>query len=222
MLCILQARMSSQRLPGKVLHDLHGRVLLGRVVDRIRKAQKVSKLIVATSDHQSDQSIVDFCVNEKITCVRGSLDNVADRIRKIAEQEQAKAFVRVSGDSPLLDPALVDQAIGYFEIGPCDLVTNVLTRTFPKGQSVEVILSETFSRSCESLVTKSQREHVTTFFYENPQQYRIVSFSSGMELGHVNLSVDTPEDFVKVESVLSKAGNNPKGWRELTSIYQTV
>ena len=222
MLCILQARISSQRLPGKVLHELHGRVLLGRVIDRIRQAQKVSKLIVATSDHQSDQPIADFCENEKIECARGSLDNVAERIREIAEKEQARAFVRISGDSPLLDPALVDQAIGYFEIGHCDLVTNVLTRTYPKGQSVEVILSKTFFQTCKSLVTNSHREHVTTFFYENPQKYRIVSFTSGMDLGHVNLCVDTPEDLVKVESILEKAENNPEGWRELASIYQTL
>jgi len=222
MLCILQARLSSRRLPGKMLLDVRGRVLLGRAINRILKARKVSKLIVATSDHQSDQPIVEFCARERIQCSRGSLDDVADRVREIIEREQARAFVRISGDSPLIDPALVDQAIGYFEIGHCDLVTNVLARTFPKGQSVEVILSETFFQTCKSLVTNHHREHVTKIFYENPQMYRIVSFTSGMDLGHVNLCIDTPEDLVKVKSVLEKAENNPGGWQELASIYQTL
>ena len=222
MLCILQARISSQRLPGKVLFDLKGRVLLGRVIDRVLQAKKVSKLIVATSDQQSDHPIVQFCLREGIRYACGSLVNVADRFRQIAKKERADAFVRISGDSPLLDPALIDQAIGYFAHGNWDLVTNILTRTFPKGQSVEVIRSGTFSKICKTLVTNDQREHVTKAFYENLQAFQIFSFTSDTDLSHVNLCIDTREDLTKIGMVLDRVQNHPGGWQELATIYQSL
>ena len=205
-----------------MLLDLKGRVLLGRVIDRVSQADKVSKLIVATSDQQSDQPIAEFCLREGIHYARGSLVNVADRFRQIAVGEHADAFVRISGDSPLLDPALVDQAIDYYDHGNWDLVTNVLTRTFPRGQSVEVIRSGTFFKTCKTLVTNEQREHVTKAFYENPQAFRIRSFTSDTDLGHVNLCIDTREDLGKIEMILDRIQNQPRGWRELATIYQSL
>jgi spore coat polysaccharide biosynthesis protein SpsF len=222
MLCIVQSRMSSRRLPGKMMLDVKNRVLLGRVVDRLVEARKISKVVVATSDHESDQAIADFCGRESILCVRGPLDDVVDRFRRVIEQERAHAFVRINGDSPLIDPVLVDRAIGYFEQAECDLVTNVLPRTFPKGQSVEVLLSETFLRTCPALTSAEQREHVTGIYYEDPSAYRIVSFTSGMDLSRMSLSVDTPEDLSKVEAILERSGNRPAGWRGLASLHRAL
>jgi spore coat polysaccharide biosynthesis protein SpsF (cytidylyltransferase family) len=222
MLCIVQSRMSSRRLPGKPLLDLKGRVLLGRVLDRLGQARRLSRIVVATSECRDDQPIADFCARERIDCVRGSLDDVADRFRAVVERKAADAFVRISGDSPLIDPALVDRAVIHFEQGDCDLVTNVQPRTFPKGQSVEVLLSETFVRACDAMTTDSQREHVTRIYYDRPDAHRIVSFTSGLALGHVNLSVDTPADVAVVDAVLERCGNRPGGWLELVAAHQAV
>ena len=205
-----------------MLLDLKGRVLLGRVVDRVSQAEKVSKLVVATSDQQSDQPIAEFCLREGIRYARGSLMNVADRFRQIAESERAEAFVRISGDSPLLDPALVDRAIDSYDHGNWDLVTNVLTRTFPKGQSVEVVRSGAFFNICKTLVTNDQREHVTKAFYENPQDFRILNFTNDTDLGHVNLCIDTREDLEKIGMVLDRVQNHPGGWQELATVYQSL
>ena len=202
--------------------DVKGRTLLGRVIDRLSQAEKLSKIIVATSDHESDHSIAEFCASEAIECIRGSLDDVADRFCQVVRQQCAEAFVRISGDSPLIDPDIVDRAVGYFQEGECDLVTNVLTRSFPKGQSVEVLLSETFIKTCTIIVTKDQREHVTKAYYENPTAFRIVSFSSGMDMGQINLSVDRADDLARVERILERSGNKPGDWRALASICESL
>jgi spore coat polysaccharide biosynthesis protein SpsF len=215
MLVIVQARLSSIRLPGKMLMDLCGRPLLGRVVDRLGRAQHVSRIVVATSDASSDEAIARFCAREGIACHRGPLEDVAERFRQAASQAAAPAFVRISGDSPLIDPALVDRAIGYFRQEECDLVTNVLVRSFPKGQSVEVLRTATFARLCDTLADGDHREHVTKAYYQAPAGFRIVSFTSGVDAGTANLSVDTPEDFARVRALLEGCADRPGGWREL-------
>lgn len=214
--------MSSRRLAGKALLDVRGRVLLGRVIDRLRLAQRLSRIIVATSDQADDQAVADFCAGEGIECARGDLEDVTRRFRQVIERERAEAFVRISGDSPLIDPALVDQAVSYFQQGACDLVTNVRPRTFPKGQSVEVLLSKTFLRACESMTTDAQREHVTGIYYERPETYRTVSFTSGMACGELKLTVDTREDLAVIEAVLERSGDRPGGWRAVATAYRAV
>lgn len=202
--------------------DLRGRALLGRVVDRLKLASQVSKIVVATSDQSDDQAIAEFCAREGIHCARGSLDDVATRFRRVVEDEAAPAFVRISGDSPLIDPALVDRAIQSFLLGDCDLATNVQSRTFPRGQSVEVLLVETFVGACDAMTTASQREHVTRIYYEHPQDYRIRNFTSGLELGGINLSVDTPKDLAVIEAILERSGDAPGTWRDTSAAYEAV
>jgi len=214
--------MSSQRLPGKMLVNLNGQSLLRRVVDRVGKSKKVSNLIVATSDQECDQAIEEFCFREGVRHYRGSLDDVADRFRKIIQEERVRSFVRICGDSPLLDPALVDQAIDYFDYDNLDLVSNILLRTYPKGQSVEVIRSDAFCKAYKMLKSNDQREHVTKVFYENPHVFRILSFTSGMDLGRINLCIDTYEDVVRIEKVLDRVDNLPGNWRELAEVYQSI
>jgi spore coat polysaccharide biosynthesis protein SpsF len=200
--------------------DLKGRVLLGRVIDRIRMAKKISKIVVATSDDPSDDSIAKFCAEENVMCYRGSLNNVVNRFVEVVIAERALSFVRINGDSPLIDPNLIDQAVSYFELGDCDLVTNVGIRTFPKGQSVEVLLSETFIGLCNELVTDEQREHITKYFYESPECFRIVNFTSGGNFNLFSMCVDTAADRDKIEFVLEQIGNKPGCWKDLLLSYQ--
>jgi len=219
MLCILQSRMSSKRLPGKMLMNLEGRVLIGRVIDRLAKAQKISEIVVATSNDPSDDAIEEFCALEKIKCYRGSLNNVSNRFMEVVIAEKVTSFVRINGDSPFMDPSLVDLAISYFDLGNCDLVTNVGIRTFPKGQSVEVILAETFIRECKNVLTEEQKEHVTKFFYDRPDKYRIVNFTSGGDYNSLNMCVDTLEDKFQVEAVLRKLDGDFISWKGLISFF---
>jgi spore coat polysaccharide biosynthesis protein SpsF len=220
MLCILQSRMSSQRLPGKMMMDFKGRTLLGRVIDRLKMAKKISKIVVATSEDPSDDPILEFCAKENLICYRGSLNNVVNRFLEVVIAEKAMSFVRINGDSPFIDPNLIDQAVSYFELGECDLVTNVGIRTFPKGQSVEVILAKTFVGLCNKLVTDEEREHITKYFYERPESFRIVNFTSGGNFNLINMCVDTAEDREKIEFVLEQTSNKPGCWKDLLLFYQ--
>lgn len=205
-----------------MLLQLKDRAILGRTLDRLSRSKTISSLVVATSDNTSDDPIAEFCALECVRCFRGSLDNVAARFRQVLEQERAAQFLRVSGDSPLIDAALVDQAVRYFHAGACDLATNIVTRTFPKGQSVEVLLTETFLQVCDTFSTSDQQEHVTRFYYENPSVFRIASFTSGRNYGDINLSVDTELDFARVAAILERSGNRPGTWSELASVSECL
>ena len=205
-----------------MLLQLKDRAILGRTLDRLSRSKTISSLVVATSDNTSDDPIAEFCALEFVRCCRGSLDNVAARFRQVLEQERAAQFLRVSGDSPLIDAALVDQAVRYFFAGACDLATNIVTRTFPKGQSVEVLLTETFLQVCDTFSTSDQQEHVTRFYYENPSVFRIASFTSGRNYGDINLSVDTEIDFARVAAILDRSGNRPGTWSELASVSECL
>ena len=112
MLVIIQARMNSNRLPGKVLRELHGKPVLGWTIKRVREASQIKRIIVATSHHQSDDPIEDYCRSTGEVCYRGSLNNVANRFAEILKIEKAEAFVRISGDSPLIDPQIVEDVSG--------------------------------------------------------------------------------------------------------------
>lgn len=218
MLVIIQARMSSQRLAGKVLKDLAGEPMLAWTIKRLRSASTVSRIVVATSTDRSDDCVADFCARHGVGCHRGSLENVAERFVTAATAERAGAFVRICGDSPLIDPAIVDTAIRLFQAHPCDLVTNVMTRTFPKGQSVEVIRTSTFARVSAKGGTCDEREHVTGGYYSEPAEYQIVTFSSGVDAGRIQLSVDTVSDLNAIERLIVDSARNPGGWRELMAM----
>jgi spore coat polysaccharide biosynthesis protein SpsF len=201
MLAFIQARCSSVRLPGKVLRPIAGRPMLGWVIERVRSARLVSDLRVATSVDRSDDAVAAYCQQQGVGCFRGSLNDVAGRLMAAAEEAKVAAFVRVSGDSPLMMPGLIDDAIALFQRARPDLATNVQVRTFPKGLSVEVISLEALRRA-RSLMWPGEQEHVTGAFYRCAEQFRITGLTSGHDWGTVQLSVDTEDDFVLIERIL--------------------
>lgn len=187
--------MSSSRVPGKALLQLGGRALIDRTVDRARLAGRVGNVSVATSADSTDDSLAEHCEARGISCHRGSLDDVAGRLLEAAEAAGMEAFVRVNGDSPLLDPAIVDRGIELFERDLPDLVTNVYpSRTFPAGQSVEVASTAALRRACSSMTEADEREHVTPYFYAHPEEFAISSFTHEPPLNDVRFTLDTRED----------------------------
>jgi spore coat polysaccharide biosynthesis protein SpsF (cytidylyltransferase family) len=210
MLAFIQARSSSNRLPGKVLRPIAGRPMLGWVIERVRSARLVTDVRVATSVERSDDVVAAHCQQQGVGCFRGSLNDVAGRLMAAAEQAKVSAFVRVSGDSPLMVPGLVDDVIALFQSAGPDLATNVRVRTFPKGLSVEVIALDALRRA-HALMRPGEEEHVTGPFYRCPEQFRIADLTSGHDWGAVQLSVDTEEDFVLIERILQNQPSAP--WR---------
>ena len=196
--------MSSNRLPGKILMNIAGRPLLGRVIDRVKGAKEVTKLIVATSINKEDDAIEDFCINERIDCFRGNLENVYKRFKEIVLKEKVENFIRISGDSPLIDSELIDLAVKFSYKEKYDLITNIFPRTFPKGQSIEIISSIPFIKLEDFKMTLEQKEHVTKYFYDNAEKFNLKNLKSSINLSDLNFCVDTPEDLKRIETIFLK------------------
>jgi spore coat polysaccharide biosynthesis protein SpsF len=214
--------MSSRRFPGKVLKNLAGKPMLQWTLERLESSKFLGKAVVATSLDSGDDAVEEFCLSQNIKCHRGPLENVAQRFAEVATLEKAESFVRINGDSPLIDPEIIDEAVAIFRMTNADLVTNTLVRTFPKGQSVEVLNSGHFFELCESMTEPEEQEHVTKVFYKNPEKHRIVSFTSGIDAGHAQMSVDTPDDFAVVERLIQMSNGKPEGWKELLNLKATL
>lgn len=222
MLIIIQARYSSTRLPGKILRQVAGKPLLAWTLQRLRFSTLCSNVVIATSLDPTDDLTEDFCTRTGALCFRGPLENVAGRILEVVSRFHVNAFVRISGDSPMIDPRLVDQAVDQFRSQGCDLVTNVQRRTFPKGQSVEVLNADTFRRVVESLRDPYDQEHVTSFYYKNPGMFKISNFESGADLGDLQLSVDNEEDFFKMEQLMARVDPRVATWQELVAAFGII
>jgi spore coat polysaccharide biosynthesis protein SpsF len=200
---VVQARMSSARLPGKVLREVAGRPLLGYLLDRLARCPELDALVVATSTDPTDDPVERFCRARGVGCYRGALADVASRFRDVLDRHELDAFVRVSGDSPLLDAALVGRAVRLFRGGAFDLVTNVHPRSFPPGQSVEVAGREGFHRAWAAMREADEREHVTLHYYRHPDRFRIENFAAARDYGGLRLTVDTGDDLARLEAIVA-------------------
>ncbi len=220
----VQARMTSQRLPGKVLTQIAGRPLLGYLLERLQRCTRAARVVVLTSKDRSDDPLFDFCQQAGHECFRGDLANVARRFSDALDYYGFKALVRISGDSPMLDQSLVDRAIEVFQAGEYDLVTNIFPRTWPPGQSVEVIAAEAFRRGCAGMSTPAHFEHVTPYFYENHHRFTVVTIASREQLREVRLSVDTKADLDVFRRIVGRM-DRPHwqyGLTEIVELYRQV
>lgn len=220
----VQARLTSQRLPGKVLIEVAGRPLLAYLLERLARCRRVSRIVVLTSRDPADDPLAAFCRRQGAECFRGDLHNVAGRFADALDYYGFGAFVRISGDSPLLDQALVDRAIDEFQTGNHDLVTNVFPRSYPTGQSVEVVSAEAFRRALAAMSEPIHLEHVTPYLYENHHGFRIFNISVTPELREVRLSVDTKADLDVFSRILGRM-NKPHwqyGLSEIVELYRQV
>ena len=222
MLCIIQARYSSKRLPGKVLKKILGAAVLKRVVQQVKKSKKISKIIIATSKHKTDKKIINFCKKNKIQCISGPLNNVFKRFYSIIIHEHCKSFVRISADSPLIDPSLIDRAVTIFSKNRYDIVTNVFPRTFPKGFSIEVVNSKLILDFLLKIKKKRHKEHLTTFFYDNYNNFKIKNFYNKINNSNINLSIDSFADFIRVKSILKFCKNKNYSLDYILLIYKKL
>lgn len=201
MIAIIQARMSSMRLPGKILMKLGSEEILLRVYRQVSKAINPSNVYVATSTDITDDLTANFCLRNNIRFYRGSLNNVVERFSMIVNETNASSFIRISADSPLIDVGIISRAIEIFNNSDesVDLVTNVFPRTFPKGQSVEIVRSRSFLKLLSYDLTEAQKEHLTSYFYDNSVFFRILNFKNITCQREINQSVDTAEDLYRLE-----------------------
>jgi glutamate-1-semialdehyde aminotransferase/spore coat polysaccharide biosynthesis protein SpsF (cytidylyltransferase family) len=199
---IIQARMASTRLPGKVLKDLVGHPLLWHVIQRVSRAKRIDKIVVATSTKTTDDPIEFFCAREGIACLRGSEEDVLDRYYQAARQWKAEVVVRITGDCPLIDPEVTDRVIEAFQQGEYDYVSNILRYTYPNGLDVEVFSYAALTRAWQEAQSPTEREHVTPYL-RNSGEFRVSGVENEIDLSPQDYrwTVDEPSDLEFVREV---------------------
>lgn len=201
-LAILQARMSSSRLPGKVLQPIAGRPMIVRQIERIRQARRIDRLVMATSTDASDDILTEVSEAAGVACARGSLDDVLDRYYQAARKWAPAHVVRLTGDCPLLDPEVMDEVIAFHVDGGFDYSSNALDElTLPKGLDVEALRFECLERAWREARLPSEREHVTPYLYNHRELFHVGSYRVERDLSHMRWTVDEPEDLEFVRQV---------------------
>jgi len=201
---IVQARMGSTRLPGKVLMELCTRPLLGHVVERLHHSKRLERIVVATSASPLDDRVESFCRQEGILCYRGREDDVLDRYFMAAKSYAADPVVRVTADCPLIDPVVLDETIDAFLREKCDYASNTIDRTYPDGLDVEVFSNKALEKAWHGARMASEREHVTPYIWKRPDQFRIYQVKAKRNLSSLRWTVDEPEDMDFAKKVYSR------------------
>lgn len=203
---IVQARMTSSRLPGKVLKKVLGRPLLQYLIERLQRCKSTGEVVIATSTDSSDDPIVALCGSLEVPVVRGPLDDVLLRYWMAAKRYEADPVIRICSDCVLIDPEIIDEALEFFLSAPqrYDYVCNFFMRCYPRGFEVEVFTQEALKQAEGKARKADEREHVTPFILRHKELFSHGSVVSDKNLGMHRWVVDTEEDFELVNRVIEK------------------
>jgi len=208
--CIIQARMGSSRLPGKVLMKTDvGKPLLFYVIKQVQCAKKINKIIVATTINREDDEIEKYVKSLGIICFRGNEKDVLDRYYQCAKKFSFSTIIRITADCPLIDPTIIDKVVERKISGSFDYVTNTLPRTFPDGMDVEVFSFDALQKAWKNAKLPSEKEHVTLFIRNKKMEYKLENVLNIKDLGKIRLTVDEKEDFVLINKIITKIGKMP-------------
>lgn len=199
---IIQARMGSTRLPGKVLREIIGKPLLEYQIERLNESKRISKIVIATTSNESDYPIVELGGRLGVTVFRGSEDDVLSRYHGAAKKEDADIIVRLTSDCPVIDPNVVDNVIEYYLAHDYDYVSNSLKRSYPRGMDTEVFSFDVLEDIKHKVKSQVHREHVTPYIYQNPDQYTIGHVYNSRDESRHRWTVDTLEDFLLIELMI--------------------
>jgi spore coat polysaccharide biosynthesis protein SpsF len=246
---IIQARMGSSRLPGKVLLDISGKPMLQHVVERTQRARTVDAVVVATTTDEADRPVAILCATLDIPCFRGSLHDVLDRCYQAAKLHQAEVVVRITADCPLIDPALIDATVDLITGNAppekdfaCNRLPPPFTRTFPIGLDVEACTFPALERAWKEANQPFHREHVMPYLYEgttlvpgdwplapehcsliiglSPRGFRIAQLNHDADYGSIRWTVDTPEDLIAVREIFARLGHREDfAWQDVLGLW---
>lgn len=193
MICLVQARMSSKRFPRKIIKKINNLELIVIIYKRLLKSKLLKKIYISTSKHKTDDELCDFLKNKKINFLRGDLNDVSKRLLEHAKSLKVKKFIRICGDSPLIDHNLLDAMILKSRTESFDLFTNSFPRTYPRGMGIEIISVNTLKNFIKKF-NSFEKEHVTQFFYNNAKKFKIINFENSKNLSKLNYCVDDRTD----------------------------
>ena len=210
---VIQARMGSTRLPGKVLRPLAGRSALAHVIERVRACPLVHEVVVATTDQPRDDAVVEQARSLGVRTFRGSEEDVLSRVYHAAGR--ADVVVRVTADCPLFDPDLLARMLVRFHERRAagdgvDYLSNTVVRTYPRGLDAEIVTFEALERAFREAADPYEREHVTPYIYRHPESFRVEAFTGDRDLSHLRWTLDTEEDYRSLAEVYA-ALSRPDG-----------
>lgn len=214
-LAILQARMSSSRLPGKVAMDANGEPMLLYEIKRILQSEKIDKLVVATSTNIEDNLIEKIAKEGNVQCFRGSLKNVLERYYQCAKQYNPSHIVRLTGDCPIIDPRIIDEMVSLHITNNSDYTTNGLQRTFPNGLDVEVMTFKTLEHAYLHSTLQEEYEHVTYYIYTHPELFKIQHFCNDQDYSHIRWTLDYKDDYDLIRNIIKSQKDNHFYWKDL-------
>lgn len=204
-LCIIQARLGSTRLPGKVLKELSGKSVLEHVIYRVSKSNLIDQIIVATTTNKEDDKIVDECFKIGVNYYRGDENNVLSRYYETAFDKGYETIIRITSDCPLIDPKIIDNMIRYFnnenEKYQLDYLSNSLKETFPRGFDVEIFTFNSLKEAYENATLEYEKEHVTPYIYLNQDKFTIKNYYNSNKYQNYRLTLDTYEDYLVIKNI---------------------
>lgn len=200
---IIQARMGSTRLPGKVMRAIGDAPMLKRVIERVSRVPELHEILVATSDLPDDDIISTRCAVWDIGCYRGSHLDVLDRYYRAAVRMELSVVVRITADCPLLDPDIVSKIIQHFIYTNSDYASNVHPATFPDGLDCEVIKMDALEIAWDEATNEYDREHVTSYIWKSPERFHLENVTRVPDLSHLRWTVDTQEDLDRVRHLFA-------------------
>jgi spore coat polysaccharide biosynthesis protein SpsF len=213
---IIQARMDSSRLPGKVLLKLGGRSVLDRCVRGAQLSGVLDEVIVATTVEPTDDVIVEECARIGVACHRGPVDDVLARFLGVLDERESDIVVRFTADNPLIDPAVIRRAHRVFVAAGADYLTTSIAHTLPRGMDVEMVRTQVL-RAIDPLATAHHRVHVTSYIYTHADDFDVIGLTLQPDLSHLRLTVDTEDDWKLVSAIVDHFGDDPVPMRVMTS-----
>jgi len=219
--CIIQARMGSTRLPGKAMLDVENdKTVLYFVIKQLQNCKLIDKIIVATTTLEADNKIADFSKDLGIDCFRGSSNNVLDRYYQCAKEYSVFTIVRIPSDKPLIDPEIVDNVVNMFRNNSYDYITNFLSNpTFPSGTEVEIFSINALKKVWEKAKLPSEKEHVTPYFVNHKDEFKITHIENSENLSHLRWAVDRIEDLKLVRKIVSKIKKRPIIMKDIIDLF---
>ena len=219
--CIIQARMGSTRLPGKVMMPLDGRPVLHHVIERVSRSKRLDDIVIATTHKAEDDLLVEECERLNVHYSRGSELDVLSRYIEAAEQFNADIITRVTSDCPLIDPAIIDLVLETRENENADYASLSGPRSYPRGLDNEAFTMESFRKVAKKATAEYERVHVTPYYYLHEDEFRMAHVHQADDFSNLRWTLDTPDDYKALSMIFDKfKGRNDMNWREVLDIVQ--
>jgi spore coat polysaccharide biosynthesis protein SpsF len=213
---IIQARLGSTRLPGKVLLDLAGKPVIVRIVERLKQSKYIDKIVVATSDLKINEKIISVCKTNNIDFFVGDENNVLDRFYRASENFKSSNIIRITGDCPLVDSELIDNLIEFYSINNydyCGIATGagvadkIKIKRFPDGMDAEIFSFSVLEKAYKEAYSQLHKEHVTPYIWQNPNKFKIGTLESVEDYGQYRLTLDNEEDYILIKWIYENLSN---------------